>query len=279
MRKEEFLKELEYLLQDISDEDKEEALSYYRDYLEEAGPEKEEAAIEEFGSPERVAAIVRADVTGNLEDGGSFTETGYEDERFRDPNYQVARRLDLPDEKEKEKIFHEETYHQTYNHNFSGEGQEKSGLGGQFKEKYRRSREVKEEKPWTSGPLKIILWIILLLMASPFILGIGGTVIAAVTVVLSVIFAVIIGVLGLTVAAVLAGVVLAVYGAVFMASSVWDGMLLLGAGVAALGCGLLGIVLVIAAAGICIPFCFRSIGKMIDWIGRRLGGKNHERVH
>ena len=37
MRRAEFMKELEYLLQDIPDEEKEEALAYYRDYLEEAG--------------------------------------------------------------------------------------------------------------------------------------------------------------------------------------------------------------------------------------------------
>ena len=36
MRKEEFFKRLEYLLQDMPEQDKEEALQYYRDYLEEA---------------------------------------------------------------------------------------------------------------------------------------------------------------------------------------------------------------------------------------------------
>ena len=96
MRKEEFFDKLEYLLQDIPDQDREDALDYYRDYLAEAGSGNEEAAIEDFGSPERVAAIIRADLAGNLNDGGSFTDRGYEDERFRDPGYQVAKRLDLP---------------------------------------------------------------------------------------------------------------------------------------------------------------------------------------
>ena len=97
MNREEFMKELEYLLSDIPDEDKAEAIGYYRDYLEEAGDENEEAAIKEFGSPERIAAIIRSDLSGHLEDGGEFTEKGYQDERFRDPNYQVAKRYDLPD--------------------------------------------------------------------------------------------------------------------------------------------------------------------------------------
>ena len=55
MRKDAFIKELEYLLQDIPDEEREEAIAYYRDYLEEAGSDNEEKVIEEFGSPERAA--------------------------------------------------------------------------------------------------------------------------------------------------------------------------------------------------------------------------------
>ena len=44
MKKDAFMKELEYLLQDIPDEEKADAIAYYRDYLEEAGPEEEEEA-------------------------------------------------------------------------------------------------------------------------------------------------------------------------------------------------------------------------------------------
>lgn len=97
MTRKEFMRQLEYLLQDIPDEEREEAVAYYRDYLEEAGDEGEEEALKEFGSPERVAAIIRSDLNGNLEDGGSFTESGYEDERFRDPNTQMTEHKDLPD--------------------------------------------------------------------------------------------------------------------------------------------------------------------------------------
>ena len=101
MNRETFMRELEYLLQDISEEEKADALAYYADYLDEAGPEKEEQVLKEFGSPERVAAMIRSEISGNLEDGGSFTDRGYEDERFRDPNYSVAPRMDLPEQREK----------------------------------------------------------------------------------------------------------------------------------------------------------------------------------
>ena len=101
MDKNKFMEKLEYLLSDIPEEDKEDAIAYYRDYLEEAG-EHADKAIEEFGSPERIASIIRSDLAGNLENGGAFTERGYEDERFRDPNYQIAKRFDLPETKEME---------------------------------------------------------------------------------------------------------------------------------------------------------------------------------
>ena len=84
MTRDEFMKELAYLLQDIQDEDKDDAVQYYTDYFEEAGPDKEAEVIQELGSPERIAAIIRADIAGHLESGGEFTEQGYQDERFRD---------------------------------------------------------------------------------------------------------------------------------------------------------------------------------------------------
>ena len=46
MSREEFMKELEYLLQDIGEEERSDALAYYRDYLDEAGPENEEKVLQ-----------------------------------------------------------------------------------------------------------------------------------------------------------------------------------------------------------------------------------------
>ena len=84
----------------IRDRDKEDALQYYMDYFDEAGPDREADVVRELGSPERIASIIRSDIAGNLKDGGEFTESGYKDERFRDPNYQVVKRFDLPEGRE-----------------------------------------------------------------------------------------------------------------------------------------------------------------------------------
>lgn len=81
MGQEYFLRELEYLLQDLTEEEREEALQYYRDLFEEAGPEKEAEILHHLGSPGRVAAELRDSLRGNA-DAGEYTERGYQDERF-----------------------------------------------------------------------------------------------------------------------------------------------------------------------------------------------------
>ena len=51
MTKQEFLQRLEQLLADLPYEERDSAMTYYREYLEEAGPENEQAVLAELGSP------------------------------------------------------------------------------------------------------------------------------------------------------------------------------------------------------------------------------------
>lgn len=60
MSKNEFLNQLSILLSDVSPEEREEALAYYREYIEDAGFENEEAILEELGTPEAVAAEIKS---------------------------------------------------------------------------------------------------------------------------------------------------------------------------------------------------------------------------
>ncbi len=59
MNKNEYLERLSKLLADISYEEHEEALSYYREYIEDAGAENEQRVIEELGTPEHLAQEIR----------------------------------------------------------------------------------------------------------------------------------------------------------------------------------------------------------------------------
>jgi len=62
MNRVEFMKQLEQLLQDISENDRLDAIGYYNDYFDEAGLENEAQVIRELGSPGRVAATIKADL-------------------------------------------------------------------------------------------------------------------------------------------------------------------------------------------------------------------------
>lgn len=64
MTKQEFLRRLHLLLADMTEEERQEALRYYEECFDEAGPEGEQDLIAELGSPEKVAAIIKANVPG-----------------------------------------------------------------------------------------------------------------------------------------------------------------------------------------------------------------------
>ena len=73
------MKELEQLLSDLPYGERREAIQYYNDYFDDAGPEKEAQVIAELGSPAKVARTIRE----GMSDSGEYTEHGYEDARFR----------------------------------------------------------------------------------------------------------------------------------------------------------------------------------------------------
>lgn len=257
MRKDEFLNQLEYLLQDIPEADRKEAMEYYRDYLAEAGSENEEQVIEEFGSPERVAAIIRADVTGNMREGGFFTESGFEDERFRDPNFQVAKRLDLPDEREEEtsyqyrdsQPYEEAEYRECYESTVDSKAE--------FKEK-KQKPEKKSHKN--------ILWAILLIIASPIILMVGGFALVGICCVAGIAIGAVLYILGLTVAAFVLSVCIGAFGLAFIATTPLNTVFLLGIAICGIGCGLFGAVCLYVLLGICVPYLWTSCGKLIRFL-------------
>ena len=71
MKREEFLKQLEQLLDGISEEEKADALAFYRSYFEDAGEENEESVIAELESPEKVAQSIKKNL-GMEKENGSY---------------------------------------------------------------------------------------------------------------------------------------------------------------------------------------------------------------
>lgn len=247
MSRETFMKELEYLLQDIGEEERSDALSYYSDYLDEAGPEKEEEVLREFGSPERIAAMVRAGINGNMEDGGEFTEAGYGDERFRDPRYQVQKRMDLPEEQERKA---------------GRKGRGRGGSGGS-------SDREKREKGGMDRVLKLVLWAILILVAAPVIFGVGGGILSVAAGIIFVIFILFFCAALGAVGCLLGGIAAMAGGFVYMFGDVLSGGMTVGVGLLLVGIGLLLLALSVLFYGKLVPAVFRGV---IDWCNRLVHG-------
>lgn len=92
MTKNEFIKKLEVLLSDIPLDERTEALQYYENYFDDGGPEREQSILSELGSPEKVAASIKADLNISEQEAkskGFFTENGYEEESNYDPKYEI----------------------------------------------------------------------------------------------------------------------------------------------------------------------------------------------
>ena len=77
MNQRQFLEELAQLLQDIPEEERNEALEYYRCYFEDAGIENEASVLEELGSPKQVADSLKRGMDQSS-DAGEYTENGYQ---------------------------------------------------------------------------------------------------------------------------------------------------------------------------------------------------------
>lgn len=242
MNRIEFMEKLEYLLQDIPDEEKTDALAYYQDYLEEAGDENEEQAIREFGSPERIAAMIRSELSGNLEDGGGFTETGYQDERFREPGYQVAPHRDLNDPDE-------------------------ASDAGEHHDPKPHHRRRDDSLPVRL--LKIACFLILLSILGPIALGAGGAALSVVAVLVIVLIVLFLTVGFGTLLFCLAAVGMTIYGIACLFVSPPTGMAFLGLGIFLLGCSFIGVVLSTLVYGRMVPFFIRGITDGISRVLHR----------
>lgn len=77
MNMNEYMRELESALKHLPREDREEALSYYREYFEDAGPLKEAEVIEELGDPKFAASqIVKEAAIKRLEEPRQAAKKG-----------------------------------------------------------------------------------------------------------------------------------------------------------------------------------------------------------
>ena len=235
MRKDEFLRRLEELLSDVSEEERNEAMAFYQSYFEDAGEENEARIIEELVSPENIAETIKRDlgmvvVTDRTSD---FNESSYDNTNAKDASQ----------------------YNEGYGHQQQTEGtyyrwseeQEKNSYGNYYER--QNTQDNGEKKNTWSKPLLIVLAILTFPTWFGLLAGIGGTIIGLSA-----------ALVGITVAMFVVGVVFVGLGIAMMAG-LSVAVVSIPAGLAFVGAGLL----VLAFALLLLLACAGVFGKFFPW--------------
>lgn len=262
MNKAEFMRQLERLLQNISEQERQEALQYYEDYFADAGPENEQAVIEALGNPARVAENIRRDLYG-AGYGDSYEPrkpvTGRELTEYG-PIPQGRGAAAEPAPSPASAVAAAEPWQSVPQSapTWQNAGPEN---GGQSK------RAGKE--PLSGGIIALIVvaCIICLPVVGGLLAGAVGLIAGALGVVLSLIAAWFCLILGFGVAALICfvvGVFLSVVGVAGMGLHPLAGVGLVGGGFITVGIGIFFMMLTVAMAGIVTPAIFRGISRLFS---------------
>ena len=234
MKRKEYMERLEQLLLVLPDEEREEALQYYNDYFDDAGVENEDRVIRELGSPEEVAAKIRAGFAGDF---GEYSEQGYEDVRFQSAQEIMAESSKTAD------------------------GWEDSVYDAQIKEEAKKTRG---EHSKSTNIWKVIAIVLILLIASPVILPLGIAVLA-------VIFGVVVSVVAVIFAFGISGFAILFAGIAVIVAGLAKVLITPAVGILAAGVGCLLLVAGILLSWLILTLVVKVVPGMIRGIVNFLG--------
>ena len=237
MNRQEFLIRLEHLLDGISPEEKAEALQYYNDYFDDAGPEKEQEVLEALGTPEKVAENIKKDYFASGK--SSFAEDNYFSTIAPDKSLTK------------------------YGSSDGNYGSASYGAASGERASYTDSTIATKSDRWPTWAIVLVTALCILL--SPVLFGLLMGAFGLAVGFFSIIFA-----FGVTAVALFFSAVVLIIVA-FMALPVSAGvcLALIGAGLVCAGIGFLFLVLTVVLCGIVTPAICRGIG----WIFKRIFGK------
>lgn len=225
MNREQFLNRLEILLQDISEEERVEALAFYRSYFEDAGENKEKDIIRELESPEKVAQSIKADLAGTAEDSGQSA----------------------PNQGQQTSNAYSNAYNQQeYINNVN--------------QTIQNLQSVEKKKKNTTT---IVLGIIVAVLTCPIWLTLLAVVAALIVAVAACLLAVLASVVAVVGGCIIAGfVVLGVGGGLLFSGSPAVGLAVIGIGLILIAIGLLAVVLLVWLCAVALPWICKGIVKL-----------------
>lgn len=269
MSRKEFMEQLERLLMDIPQEERIEALTYYNGYFEDAGEENEASIIQELESPEKVARIIKADM--GAEEEIAYTETGYEDIRFRQQEevgnhtggYEEGRE---EAEQDNGRGRSQESRERGASDGYGFESQ-KGGASGSYDFETKQSSAPRGDR--TS---RTILLVLLAVLTSPIWIGLLGGVFGLAVGAVATIFALILAAVIIVAVFYIVGFVLAGVGiSMFTVGRFAVGLGLSGSGCLMLAVAILGTVACVWLFGRFVPWLCRGIGSVCSRLFQRKG--------
>ena len=234
MNRFEYMRRLEDLLSDISPSEKEEALTYYNDYFNDAGQENEQQVIEELGSPEQVAAGVKEGL-------GLQTYDRVQDSPEGEKNQNQSAQIGTD----------------------GNAGAQNTGSQNAFSQNSQIPPQPQQKK--SKPAWEIALIVIGLIFASPLILALICVIFALIISVLSLIFGLLIGFGAAALALYVTAVVCALLGLVVLPVNVLVSGALLGSGCLCAAAGILCMVLTVLVAMTVPAAC-----KGTAWLWRKM---------
>lgn len=243
MNREEFLRQLESLLSGISEEERADAMAFYRSYFEDAGEGNEASIIAELESPQKVADSILKDLGAEGSANGKGDSHEAADRRSAEAQSAGAAKA-------------EDAYQYSTN--------------GQTENVYTADRSASEGNKNGAMIITVVLavllspiWLTLILVFACVVLGI-----------VCALFGVAVAMVTVMAALIIVGIVLAVMGiGWFCSGSFGVGLALTGAGLIILALGWLAVVLVVWMIGSFLPWAIKGIV-----IGcKSLAGKRKER--
>lgn len=248
MTRMEFLKQLEYLLQDVDEKDREDALTYYLDYMDAAGIAESDSVDGLLDAPEKIAMTIKSSLNGGGDDKSEFSEQGFTDGRM-EPESHVP-----------------EVY--------GSEGWKESKTSGETYEEWdsETAHSGREDTPVNNNRGKYIMIGILIVLALPLILGAGGTVFGVIAAVFMCIFGFFIGAAGCAIGFSVGGIALFAASIARMVVSVPEGILMMGLSFIMVALGIISVLLTILICTKLLPWIIRGIVSLFRRLFQR-GGK------
>lgn len=168
MNRVEFMNELETLLSDVTESEREEAIKYYNDYFDDAGIENESSVISELVSPQKVANTIKEDLgfkssntsTQDTEESKFNQNTGYEERGFKQNDNQNFGNQSFNNQNFNNQNYSNQGYSQNYNQGYNNQG-------------YNQGAPVYQKNPMNKA-LLIILLIVTCPIWGGFVLGAFG---------------------------------------------------------------------------------------------------------